>query len=86
VIRSVEVAPNTPKARRDIHALAQKQNDVSKEERINGMLRTMKLYGELESVLPFIEQYLKKIDGSQEIQGNFWLSRYTMLQKKKQGQ
>jgi predicted SAM-dependent methyltransferase len=85
-IQSVEVALNTPKARRDIHVLAQKQNDVPMEERIKGMLRAMELYQELENVLPFIEQYLKKIAGAQEIQSNFWLSRYSMFQKKQQAQ
>ena len=85
-IQSVEIAQNTPKARKDIHALAQKQTDVPKEERITGILRAMELYQELENVLPFIEQYLKKIDGAQEIQSNFWLSRYPTLQKQQQVQ
>lgn len=77
LLRTVVVDANTFRHRWDIQCAAAKGTVApSFEERRAALFRAVELYDELETVFPFIEQYLGKIAGLGKWESNFWLDRY----------
>lgn len=77
MLRTVVVDANTFRHRWDIQCIASKGSAPPPfDKRRAEMFRAIELYDELETVFPFIEQYLGKIAGLRDGESNFWFDRY----------
>ena len=82
LLQTMVVDANTFRHRWDIRCAAAKDKDAPPfEKRRAEVLRALELYDEFEHTFSFVEQYLKKIAGSRQLEINFWLERYASFWK-----